>query len=178
MINVVSKSANLSPYLKATSQAVASSVKPLVKPAVIPGKSIYPTPPVPLTSYALTKLLPSNDIKVRTGPTVTTQVRWAHTDIQVPDFSSYRRKATRDPTSKNVNSDESRKAFTYLIVGGTNGSQSVPSPDCRAGDRELLPTKLLNQCLSVTSGMGPSIVMEQHNSVTEHSSQIVLSCPL
>ncbi|XP_046676904.1 cytochrome b-c1 complex subunit Rieske, mitochondrial isoform X1 [Homalodisca vitripennis] len=118
MINVVSKSANLSPYLKATSQAVASSVKPLVKPAVIPGKSIYPTPPVPLTSYALTKLLPSNDIKVRTGPTVTTQVRWAHTDIQVPDFSSYRRKATRDPTSKNVNSDESRKAFTYLIVGG------------------------------------------------------------
>ncbi|KAG8299495.1 hypothetical protein J6590_100037 [Homalodisca vitripennis] len=175
MINVVSKSANLSPYLKATSQAVASSVKPLVKPAVIPGKSIYPTPPVPLTSYALTKLLPSNDIKVRTGPTVTTQVRWAHTDIQVPDFSSYRRKATRDPTSKNVNSDESRKAFTYLIVGGrflpmnvattpphfslhrwfqcvgrlpcascagTNGSQSVPSPDCRAGDRTA-PNKIV-----------------------------------
>lgn len=70
MINVISKSATLSPYLKATSQAVASSVKPPGKPAVIQGKKItYPSQPVPLTNFALTKLLPSNDIKVTTGPT-------------------------------------------------------------------------------------------------------------
>lgn len=69
MINVISKSATLSPYLKATSQAVASSVKPPGKPAVIQGKKIYPSHPVALTNFSLTKLLPSNDIKVTTGPT-------------------------------------------------------------------------------------------------------------
>lgn len=70
MINVVSKSANLSPYLKVTSQAVASSAKPLVKPTKLSSaKPVYPTHPVALTNYALTKLLPSNDIRVKNGPT-------------------------------------------------------------------------------------------------------------
>lgn len=49
--------------------------------------------------------------------TVTTQVRFAHTDIKVPDFSDYRRKAVERPTSKNDSSEE-RKTFTYLMVGG------------------------------------------------------------
>lgn len=119
MINVVSKSANLSPYLKATSQAVASSAKSLIKPIKVSSKAnSYPTPPVPSTSYALTRLLPSNDIKIKTGPTVTTQVRYAHTDIEVPDFSSYRRKNTLNPTAKNYETEENRKAFTYLLIGG------------------------------------------------------------
>ncbi|XP_054282442.1 cytochrome b-c1 complex subunit Rieske, mitochondrial [Macrosteles quadrilineatus] len=119
MINVVSKSANLSPYLKVSSQAVASSAKPLVKPTKLSSaKPVYPTHPVALTNYALTKLLPSNDIRVKNGPTVTTQVRFAHTDIQVPDFTFYRRSATKDPKSKRLENDDSRKAFTYLIVGG------------------------------------------------------------
>lgn len=69
MINVVSKSSNLSPYLKATSQAVASNVKPLVTPTVITPKATFPSQPVALTNYALTKLLPSNDIRVKAGPT-------------------------------------------------------------------------------------------------------------
>lgn len=46
------------------------------------------------------------------------QVRFAHTDIKVPDFSAYRRKETLSPTSKNADSADSRKAFSYLIVGG------------------------------------------------------------
>jgi ubiquinol-cytochrome c reductase iron-sulfur subunit len=49
---------------------------------------------------------------------VTTQVRWAHTDIRTPDFSDYRRDATKRSTSKNSDSAEARKSFTYLIVGG------------------------------------------------------------
>lgn len=70
MINIVSKSASLSPYLKATSQVVSSNVKPLSNPTKVPGKPVnYPLPPIPLTSYALTKLLPSNDIKIKAGLT-------------------------------------------------------------------------------------------------------------
>lgn len=70
MINVISKSSNLSPYLKVTSQVVASNAKPLVKPTKLSvSKAVYPPQPGALTNYALTKLLPSNDIKVKTGPT-------------------------------------------------------------------------------------------------------------
>lgn len=67
----MSKSSNLSPYLKATSQAVASNVKPLVTPTIIPQKATFPSQPVALTNYALTKLLPSNDIRAKAGPTGT-----------------------------------------------------------------------------------------------------------
>lgn len=48
---------------------------------------------------------------------VTTQVRFAHTDIQIPDFSDYRRKSVERPAAKNVSGEE-RKTFTYLMVGG------------------------------------------------------------
>lgn len=50
--------------------------------------------------------------------TVSTQVRFAHTDITVPDFSDYRRDSTKLPSSRGT--DESRKSFTYLVVGGKN----------------------------------------------------------
>jgi ubiquinol-cytochrome c reductase iron-sulfur subunit len=49
---------------------------------------------------------------------VTTQVRFAHTDIQVPDFSAYRRKDVQDSVAISRESEESRKSFTYLVVGG------------------------------------------------------------
>jgi len=49
---------------------------------------------------------------------VTTQVRFYHTDIQVPDFSAYRRKDVKDNTAVSKESEDSRKSFTYLIVGG------------------------------------------------------------
>lgn len=45
------------------------------------------------------------------------QVRWAHTDITVPDFSEYRRPSTKDPTVRNADTEDSRKAFTYLVTG-------------------------------------------------------------
>jgi len=119
MINVVSKSSSLSPYLKTTSQAVASNVKPLAKPSPIKkSTTVYPSSLTPATHYTLSKLLPSNDIKVKSGPAVTTQVRYAHTDIQVPDFTPYRRNSLKDPSAKNADTAEERKAFTYFIVAG------------------------------------------------------------
>ena len=51
--------------------------------------------------------------------TVSTQIRMAHTDIQVPDFTPYRRDSTkRAASARNANDDEDRKSFTYLLVGG------------------------------------------------------------
>jgi len=55
------------------------------------------------------------------GPTSTLQLvsrRYAHTDVPVPDFTSYRRDATKDPSAINADSDMPRRAFTYMMVGG------------------------------------------------------------
>lgn len=49
---------------------------------------------------------------------MSSQVRYAHTDIQIPDFSAYRRDETQDSRSKTTESAASRKSFTYMLVGG------------------------------------------------------------
>ncbi|KAK8390925.1 hypothetical protein O3P69_016937 [Scylla paramamosain] len=50
---------------------------------------------------------------------VSSQVRYAHTDIQVPDFSDYRRDDVKDSRAKSsVESASSRRSFTYMVVGG------------------------------------------------------------
>lgn len=46
----------------------------------------------------------------------TQQVRQAHTDLQVPDFSPYRRDSVQSGNRKNVSAEE-RKAFSYMLVG-------------------------------------------------------------
>ena len=45
------------------------------------------------------------------------QVRYAHTDIQVPDFSAYRRKSVMDSSANASESAPARQTFSYLIVG-------------------------------------------------------------
>lgn len=47
----------------------------------------------------------------------TTQVRFAHTDIQVPDFTPYRRDSTKRSASKAQTAEE-RMSFSYALVGG------------------------------------------------------------
>lgn len=118
-MNIVSKSGNISPFIKATSQTVASSIKPLIPPCVVKSENISVVPkPSSVLSYNLSKSLPKRDIKLQHGVPVTTQVRWAHTDLKVPSFDDYRKKSTLDPTSKNANSADERRNFTYFIVGG------------------------------------------------------------
>lgn len=46
-------------------------------------------------------------------------MRFAHTDIRIPDFSDYRRADVLDPSKSSQDSSESRKAFSYLITGTT-----------------------------------------------------------
>ncbi|KAH8263432.1 hypothetical protein KR044_009101 [Drosophila immigrans] len=42
--------------------------------------------------------------------------RQGHTDLQVPDFSPYRRDAVKDARRRNESTEE-RKAFSYMMVG-------------------------------------------------------------
>lgn len=69
MMNIVSKSANLAPYLKTSSQAVASQLKPLVAPVVVASSKNAGQPsPVPTTSYSMSRAIPDGAITVRAGP--------------------------------------------------------------------------------------------------------------
>lgn len=115
------KPGNVTNYIKAVSQVVSSNIKPSAVAAVLPKKDTTKTPVQLLTSYALAKSLPTGNIVIKSGPgiTTTTQVRFAHTDINVPDWSAYRRNDVKSGTAKSADSESSRKNFTYLLVGST-----------------------------------------------------------
>jgi len=115
MINAVSKAA----YLKAATQVVNGGIKPLVAAGLTHKETVVAHPATPLSSHALSKALPKGVLSVVSGPTVNTQVRFAHSDLAVPDFSAYRRDSTKNLKRKNTNTAD-RNAFTYLIVGGTS----------------------------------------------------------
>ena len=110
-----------------------------------PGIKMEPAA-VPLTSYSMSKqLLTGNQIRLTSGlggglmlpinfPTLTifnppsliltlfavsSQVRCLHAgNMDVPDFSYYRRSATKDSSAKSAESEEDRKGFSYLMAGG------------------------------------------------------------
>uniref|UniRef100_A0A336LNM6 Cytochrome b-c1 complex subunit Rieske, mitochondrial n=1 Tax=Culicoides sonorensis TaxID=179676 RepID=A0A336LNM6_CULSO len=96
-------------YLRATTQAIGNGLKPVAVGVSKKTETVVNKP---------AEVLPTRNLRVTTGVPVTTQVRFAHTDIQVPDFTPYRRKAVERPNSKNDSAEE-RKTFTYLLAGGT-----------------------------------------------------------
>ncbi|XP_017786299.1 PREDICTED: cytochrome b-c1 complex subunit Rieske, mitochondrial [Nicrophorus vespilloides] len=119
------KTGNFSKLIKSTSQVVSNSYKTSNKAAVIGKKDVTQPPTLLLTNGNLAKSLPTGNFYVCSGPGVTTQVRFAHTDINVPDWSSYRRQ-----DKKSTESEDTRKNFTYLIagagtVGGAYAAKSV-----------------------------------------------------
>ncbi|CAB4064814.1 UQCRFS1 [Lepeophtheirus salmonis] len=56
---------------------------------------------------------------ISSGLGVSTSIRCLHSDVQVPDFSFYRRSATKDPTSVNDKNAANRKTFNYVVSGST-----------------------------------------------------------
>lgn len=114
MINIASKAGN---YLRATNQIVANGLKPLAV-AALSEKKIVGDEKEHLTVYSISNQLPAYNISVRTGVATSTQVRFAHTDVTVPDFSDYRRDSTKRAAGK-AQSAEERKAFSYALVGAT-----------------------------------------------------------
>lgn len=111
------KTSNLSAYVRAANQVVSNNLKPLAPAAIITKKDVIQPPPSVLTNYTLGLNQPNCNIRVVSGPAVSTQVRFAHTDIQVPDFSAYRRTEVNQPNIKSSESEDARKNITYLIAG-------------------------------------------------------------
>ena len=111
------KPTNVSSYLKATSQVVSNNLKPVKTNVIVAQHQVTLKKPIPLTSYSLSKTLPIGNAAITSGPAVSSQIRWAHTDINVPDFSQYRRDPVKSPTSRSSDSEDNRKNFTYLIAG-------------------------------------------------------------
>ena len=79
---------------------------------------------LPTTSYGMSKCLPkSGSPAVINGIGVASQARLmsgiSHHDMEVPDFSYYRRSGTKDSTKSSSESEASRKNFTYMMTGAT-----------------------------------------------------------
>lgn len=98
-------------FVRGVSQSVANGVKTAAVPVKVEAKSNIANPSSPNCP------LPRFGVRAVSGIAVTGQIRLAHTDVDVPDFSPYRRDAVKRPNAKN-NSADDRAGFTYLMVGG------------------------------------------------------------
>ncbi|KAI4898651.1 hypothetical protein NFI96_026006 [Prochilodus magdalenae] len=124
MMSVAARSRALSPYLQASSWTVSGSLKPLIpaRPATSPA---LPSLAAPLAERSLLGHEKVSAKSARRGQAVSARlnapagVRFAHTDIRIPDFSDYRRHEVVDPKKSSQDSSDSRKAFSYLITGST-----------------------------------------------------------
>ncbi|XP_028298937.1 cytochrome b-c1 complex subunit Rieske, mitochondrial [Gouania willdenowi] len=118
MMSVAARSGAFFPYMQATAFAVPGPLKALVPGVVIKGDQILLNPK---KTFLCRESLSGQSAK--TGPAVTVSingnggVRFAHTDIRVPDFSDYRRPEVLDPNKSSQDSSEARRAFSYLLTG-------------------------------------------------------------
>ncbi|XP_041454466.1 cytochrome b-c1 complex subunit Rieske, mitochondrial-like [Lytechinus variegatus] len=120
MFSAVSKVGVVAPFVSATAQNVGSQLRQAVVTApTFFHKFTLPEKEDRLTSEKLGALLPkSHGTRATCGVQGAGQVRFAHTDIQVPDFSEYRRDQSRDPQKPASTSSTDRQMFSYLLVGG------------------------------------------------------------
>uniref|UniRef100_A0A2M4BWX6 Cytochrome b-c1 complex subunit Rieske, mitochondrial n=1 Tax=Anopheles marajoara TaxID=58244 RepID=A0A2M4BWX6_9DIPT len=103
---------------RGVSQTVTNALKPAaVGAAKADSKTASAAGQIPVGTVTSGSTLPRGNIRVISGVTGATQIRFAHTDIQTPDFSDYRREQVKRPNARNDSADD-RAAFTYLLVGG------------------------------------------------------------
>lgn len=125
----VTRAGHLAPYFKATSSVVSNGLKPVVSVHTPSDKVIIHPLPKTSTVQSMHGSLPIQGLKAKATSYVPTQVRFAHSDVAIPDFSAYRRKQNQDPTSKNAESYDERASFTYLLAGagGMAGAYAAKS---------------------------------------------------
>jgi len=104
MINAASRA-----YLRTSNSVVSNGVKVAIASTPAGHERVISVAPAD-------KKLPSGVPNAASSLASTQQVRFAHTDLQVPDFSPYRRESVQKAQRKNTSAEE-RKAFTYMIVG-------------------------------------------------------------
>jgi len=119
MLSFVGRSGSLAPFFTASTQLVANPAKSIV-PGVLAKAKVEVQIDTPISTISLDT--GASSAKVQLLPTY--QVRFAHTDIQMPDFSAYRRDCTSDPTKSNRDNEADRKLFTYMftLAGGVGGA--------------------------------------------------------
>merc|ERR1712179_859312 len=118
MLSFVSRSSNLASSTVAATQSIALGTKasfPAVK--VVNEPTLVPPTKRQLSASSLTAALPRKPIQASFSTGGPSQVRFAHTDIQVPDFSEYRRKDVKSTSIDARVSAPKRQGFSYLIVG-------------------------------------------------------------
>jgi len=96
--------------------------KPDSKPISVPPAG------TPVSRAGMFKLMGGeNTILATSGINTKSQYRFLHThnDMEVPDFSPYRRSGTKDPTKNSNKHDEDRKMFTYAMSGALGGMGAV-----------------------------------------------------
>ncbi|XP_049886748.1 cytochrome b-c1 complex subunit Rieske, mitochondrial-like [Pectinophora gossypiella] len=126
-MNSVVRAGHLAPYFKASTSVVSNGLKPVVAVPTPTDKLVVAPLPKTSTVQSLHGALPVQRMKAKCGTAPHAQVRFAHTDIAIPDFSAYRRKEVQDPKSKSSESVDDRQSFTYLIAtaGGVAGAYAT-----------------------------------------------------
>lgn len=124
------KPLNANAYLKSVSQVVSNQLAGANKILISPKKSSIYVPFNGATALSLSRNLPTRNVSFTSGPGISVQTRWAHTDITVPDWGNYRRNSVKDPNRSSSESEDTRKNFTYLMsaalgVGSAYGAKSV-----------------------------------------------------
>jgi len=125
MITSISRGGSLAASAVVSKTVSATAVRP-----IIPGFLQAGAPPIIIdqpqehhTNFSLSKCVPSCS-SLSLGPRVSfginspSQVRYAHTDVQVPDFSAYRREGVKDAKRGNNQSLDDRRSFTYVMMAG------------------------------------------------------------
>lgn len=117
MKGYLSKVTGLSQYFNATTLAVAAA-KSTINPAVVLGRPAAVVPAlIPIGGTNQHKGVPGH-VLATSGVRSAGFVRWAHTDIRVPDFTEYRRDSVKDPEQRSSDSAPERLSFTYIITAG------------------------------------------------------------
>lgn len=133
MQNLVQKALNLNNVHKAVSYVTISPNAPVPLLAV-PAKQEFAldNPKEYNTIKSMRSVLPvgSGILRAVSGVTVKAQVRYAHSDVQLPNMSKMRRSSTKDTSKPARETAASRKAFTYLATNaslllGVYGAKTV-----------------------------------------------------
>lgn len=110
------------PHVSATSQIVASQLRPAVISLSSASKDVIGLPERHEfwhTQQSLAASAPKSCfLRATSGVHGPSQVRYAHTDITVPDFTEYRRETTAAANRPAEAGSVDRRAFTYMLVGG------------------------------------------------------------
>ncbi|XP_012218661.1 cytochrome b-c1 complex subunit Rieske, mitochondrial isoform X1 [Linepithema humile] len=121
-MNVIAKSTALSPFLRATATAVSNGGKPVAATGKVNKPKVSVPPPVKrVTGHSIYQDLLTGPTCISSGVAASTQVhqrRLAHTDIQWPDFSHYRRDSVNDPSAKAKETEADRKSVSYIVTAG------------------------------------------------------------